>query len=169
MSFFGTDLTYPYIYTFIIDWSFLSQKMTHLFTVKNFIILCINLHQASTPQSSSYSAGPLFGLKLSTSYITRKLSVLRAPGHDFVFLVFCTAIQNYTLYVCFKNELLDPKKIPTSCNFEIFDHDPQQYDFQNYISYMFFQSEHLDPKKEKSPTCSIFEIFDHDPQLDIKF
>ena len=35
--------------------------------------------------------------------------------------------QNYALYVCFKSELLEPKKqkSPTCCNFEIFDQDPQ--------------------------------------------
>merc|ERR1712208_161457 len=35
--------------------------------------------------------------------------------------------QNYTWYVCFKNELLYPQKEKsrTCANYEIFDHDPQ--------------------------------------------
>ena len=70
-----------------------------------------------------------------------------------------------------KSELLKPKKekSPTRTNFEIFDHDPQQYDFQNYTGYACFKSELLDQKKKKSPTPTNFEIFDQDPQLDIKF
>ena len=70
-----------------------------------------------------------------------------------------------------KSELLYPKKekSPTCCNFEIFDHDPQQFDFQNDTWQVCFKSELLDPQKEKSRTCCNFEIFDHDPQLDIKF
>ena len=70
-----------------------------------------------------------------------------------------------------KSELLDPKKekSPTCYNFEIFEHDPQQYDFQNYPCYVCFKNELLHPQKETSRTCSNLEIFDHDPQLDIKF
>ena len=38
--------------------------------------------------------------------------------------------QNYATYVCLKSELLDPKKSPTCCNFQIFDYGPQQYDLK---------------------------------------
>ena len=69
----------------------------------------------------------------------------------------------------FQKRTFRPKKSPTCCNVEIFDHDPQQFDFQNDTWYVCFKSELLDPQKEKSRTCRNFEIFDHDPQLDIKF
>ena len=62
-----------------------------------------------------------------------------------------------------------PKKSPTCSNVEIFDHDPQQFDFQNDTWYVCFKSELLVRQKEKSCTWCNFEIFDHDHQLYIKF
>ena len=61
------------------------------------------------------------------------------------------------------------EKSPTRPNFEIFGHDPQQYDFQNYTGYACFKSELLDEKKKKSLTPHNFEVFDQEPQHDIKF
>ena len=90
--------------------------------------------------------------------------------------------QIYTLLASLRSALYQPrfartaaaptpsnKKSPTFSNVEIFEHDPQRYDFQNYNWYVCFKNELLHPQKEKSRTCCNFEIFDHDPQLDMKF
>ena len=57
------------------------------------------------------------------------------------------------------------EKSPTCCNFEIFDHNPQQYDFQNYTGYAYLKSELLDPKKEKSPTRCNLKFMTTTPNL----
>ena len=57
----------------------------------------------------------------------------------------------------FQKRTFRPKKSPTCSNVEIFEHDPQQYDFQNYNSYVCFKNELLHPQKEKSRTVETRE------------
>ena len=57
--------------------------------------------------------------------------------------------QNYSTYVCFKSELLDPKNHLPVVMLKFLSTTPQQYDFQNYNWYVCFKSELLDPPNEK--------------------